>query len=257
MPTSLRVLITRPEKQGQQLQHSLNEVGIYSLCQPLFYYQQNPHFIDNQRRLNITTLDIIIFVSEAAVEYAHNALPSEQWMNKRQKIIAVGAKTQSALAKLGYKSTCPLVQSSEGILALPMLDEKLLKKSSSSEKILIVRGNGGRELLAEQLKNRGATVQYIESYRRIWPAFNQRQLAQWQEKKINTIIITSNALLKRVVNLIDIKDNYWQNTCLWVVASQRIAKSAHKIGLRNIVNANGASSQSIVTTLLKMESKND
>ncbi|MCO4799138.1 MAG: uroporphyrinogen-III synthase [Colwelliaceae bacterium] len=253
MLNELKVVITRPEKQGLELKQALDKVGIPSICQPLFTYQPNTDENNIQQQVEAFIPSIIIFISVAAVEFSHKALPLEQWINSEQQVIAVGETTQHALSKLGIQAICPTTHDSEGILALTQLKKSQLENTN----ILIVRGDGGREFLAEQLTSRGAKVKYLESYSRQWLPLSPEQTVLWQNKKVNTIVITSNALLKRVVNLINITDNYWQNTCLWLVASERIAQSALQLGLQNVVNTHGANNQSIITTLLNMESKND
>ena len=258
MPTTLKVAITRPQQQGLQLQQALDEVGISSICQPLFDYQLKTSKTKLTRQINSVKPEVIIFVSAAAVEFANQAFPLKAWLDEAQHVIAVGEKTLSTLTTLGVEAICPKTHNSEGMLALPQLSSTQLNQRQQKQKnILIVRGDGGREFLAEQLRLRGAKVEYLETYQRNWLTLSSKQAELWQQKNINTIIITSNDLLKRVVDLIDITDNYWQNTCLWLVVSERIAQSAQKMGLKNIVNSNGANNQSIITTLLNMESKND
>lgn len=254
MPKKLILAITRPEQQGLKLQQALEQVGISSICQPLFSYQLNTNKTLIQEKIATLSPNIIIFVSTAAVKYADQALPLKRWILPQQHVLAVGRATQQLLKQKNIDAISPEQSDSEGLLALPLLQ---IEKSNNAKSILIVRGNGGREFLAEQLTERGAYVQYLESYQRIWSELTNEQLTLWHNKKINGIVITSNALLKRVVNLIDITDNYWQNTCLWIVASNRIAQSAINMGLKNVINTQGADTKAIVTTLLNMEPKND
>jgi len=257
MLNNLNVAITRPKQQGLQLQQALAEVSISSICQPLFDYQLSTSKENILDQISSLQPKIIIFVSIAAVKYADQALSLPQWLNNNQQVFAVGEKTQQALAQLGIQAICPTKQNSEGLLSLAQLSKQQLDLPPNKTNILIVRGDGGRELLADELKSRGANVQYLESYQRIWQQLSAQQLAIWRDKKINTIVITSNALLKRVVDLLGTTDNYWQNTCLWIVASERISQTAQQLGLKNVINAHGADHQSIVTTLLNMEPEND
>ena len=255
MSTSLKVAITRPQQQGLALQQALQEVGISSICQPLFNYRLNTTESAITEQVTKLQPNMVIFISAAAVEYANQASALSTWLNSNQLIVAVGKTTLTALTALGIQAICPDIHNSEGILALAQFAPEHIKKNYKN--ILIVRGDGGREFLAEQLRVSSAHVEYLESYRREWLALTPQDINLWQQQNINTIIITSNDLLKRVVELIDVNDNYWQNTCLWLVISERIAQTAQQLGFKNIVNAHSANNQTIISTLLNMESKND
>jgi len=237
----LKVLITRPEKSARVLAQRLKAHNIKSLCQPLFDYQALANTSLTKQLLDMYSQAIVIFVSPAAVEFANKAYSLSQWRNK--DIIAVGEKTQQALAQLNVIAQIPLQQCSEGLLAQPLLKEVLNKN------VIIVRGDGGREHLAEQLKIRGAKIHYLESYQKVWRAFTTEIAQQWQINEINCIVITSNAILERVIALIENSASYWQSTCLWVVASERIKKHAIKLGLTCVISANGANDDAILTAI--------
>jgi len=254
MINNLNVLITRPKPQGLQLQQALSNVGISACCQSLFEYQSNTSEIAIKRKLHNFPPDIVIFVSVAAVNFANQAFKLSHWLDKNKQIIAVGKATQQSLQNLDISCISSDLQNSEGLLSLAELSKSTLTPSS---KILIVRGDGGREFLAEQLKARGAIVEYLESYQRGWLKFPMSIADNWQQKNINTLVITSNALLERIVDLINISDNYWQNTCLWLVASERIMQTANKLGLQNVINTNGANDEAIIETLLRMGPDHD
>lgn len=249
-----RVLSTRPSPQGRALSERLTQAGYFSLHQPMFEYQANADLTQYQKQL-AEPIDIVIFVSVAAVNFAHQTLPLSQWNTTNW--LAVGNATRNQLNAVGInKVTTPKLQTSEGLLALDCL------KDVSNSRIIIIRGDGGRELIAETLVNKGADVHYIESYRRHWFNFTPSPAKEWQKQNINCILITSNDLLQSVVQLIDkhphpIENNYWQNTCLWIVASHRIEQHAKTLGLNNVICAGGASDDVIMATLQHMELAND
>ena len=56
-------------------------------------------------------------------------------------------------------------------------------------------------------------------------------------------------MLEFIVNLINDEDRYWQEQCLWIVASQRIADNAKKMGIVRVINANGANTTAIISAL--------
>lgn len=246
---SLNVLAARPTKKAQALTLLLNQHGIACVSQPLFDYQPLADFKQSQELL--TTADIIIFVSVAAVEFAQANFAASQW--QYQHIIAVGKATKAALQALALENIhCPSQENSEGVLALSILNDKL-----SNKNITIVRGNGGREHLAIELTKRGATINYLESYQRIWRTFPKDIGKQWYQQQINCIVVTSNALLEKLVQLTQVTNiaaendiiRHWRNNCIWLVASKRIADHAQKLGLTNVIQSDGANEQAISATL--------
>ena len=245
----MNVLITRPEKEGRVLAHKLNNMGIRTHCQPMFDYQLNNTPENLVHLFTQVNQPILIFISVASVVYANNIKPIISW--PASKVFAVGSATLQALEALNIKAITPKTQTSEGLLTLPEL------QVIEGQSIIIVRGDGGREYLAESLKSRKAIVYYFESYRRIWRQLTLDITQHWRSNNINCIVITSDALLQSVVQLINqsgnCADNYWQNTCHWVVASERIAQKARAIGLFNIVNANGANDYAISEAIINME----
>jgi uroporphyrinogen-III synthase len=242
----LNVLITRPEIKGKQLAFLLGEHKIPNTCQALFDYR--PYASGQQISLGIKKADIIIFVSVAAVEFAHASQPL--LAQARQLCVAVGNATKQALHAIGItRVISPTAQAehSEGLLNLMELNQV------HGKNVVIIRGNGGREYLADSLIKRGAQVNYIESYQRIWRTLPKNIAKQWQAQQINCIVVTSNDILKALVKNLNndtgMLDNYWQKKCLWVVVSERIANTARTLGLQWIVNAQSANSQTICSTI--------
>lgn len=250
------MLITRPTNKGVLLAQRLQELGIHSTCQAFFDYQDNTTQKDLRTVLATTQASIIIFISVAAVKHANDIWPIKFWFNDVKKmptLIAVGEATKQELVQLDIGDIIsPVLQNSEGVLDLPELSQV------NSKNILIIRGNGGREHLAEMLLQRGAVVEYIESYQRVWRTFNVNIVKEWQGEQINCIVITSNELLLKVFQLMDdfgnvanntqTMNNYW-----WIVPSTRIADNAKKLGLINIINANGANDQSMINTIVGLQ----
>lgn len=253
----LNVLITRPINKARALETSLTALGIACVNQPLFDYKTKDNAEISQRLL--THGHIIIFVSVAAVEFANNVFPANHW--QYQSVFAVGNATKLALERLDVSPLfCPTQENSEGLLALPPLN-----KSFNNTPITIVRGDSGREHLASQLREQGANVNYLESYQCVWRTFSDDIAKQWLKQQINCIVVTSNAILEKLVQLILPQQEgkqtrqlteYWQNECLWLVASHRIAESAKSLGLAQVIVSDGASEQAIITALKQLEEKN-
>ena len=130
------------------------------------------------------------------------------------------------------------METSEGLLALTEL------QSSANKQCLIIRGNGGRELLKQQLELKHAKVAYNEVYKRQWLILSAKQtIDKWRKDEINCIVITSSELLNKTLALV--ADIDWANSCYWIVASARIAEQAKTQGLVKVINAQGASHKHI------------
>lgn len=249
-----RIIVTRPKKQGRELVQTLNQHGFKAINTPFFEYRANAS-LEKYHQLLSPLPEIIIFVSVAAVEFANRTLPLIQW--PKTTWLAVGEATCNKIKSYGIESVLhPTVQTSEGLLSLPDL------QNPTNKHILIVRGNSGREHMAQQLTVRGATVQYLEAYQRHWFDLTQETVQQWQREHFNCITITSNDLLESVVQLINNQTDrnqkaFWLNTCLWIVASERIASRAFALGLKHIICSDGASDKAILTALRKMERDHD
>lgn len=249
MSSNLYVLNTRPEPACWQLQQALNAAGINNLCQPLLEYQHKNNGKQLESLIKAFQPSVIIFISQAAVEFAHKNYSLSHWLKLDTSIIAVGDKTQQCLENLGYQAICPTQHDSEGMLALPVL----AAKNVMDQHILIVRGDGGREHLAQSLTKRGANVHYFESYQRNWLNIAAEQDKVWKSKQINAMVITSESQLKRMVEVLTPLDDYWTQHCTYIVPSKRVANTGSTLGLRNILISNGASDNAIVTTLKGME----
>ncbi|KGJ97674.1 uroporphyrinogen-III synthase [Colwellia psychrerythraea] len=242
----LGVLITRPKAKAQQLAVLLNQQGIANTSQALFDYQNNASAANINTALKHA--DLLIFVSVAAVEFTHANSPLNE--NPKHTYFAVGNTTKQALHVIGIiEVSAPPSQHehSEGLLNLPQLTDV------SGKRVVIFRGNGGREHIASSLKKRGAEVRYIESYQRVWRTLPINIAQQWRAQQINCIVVTSNDILLALVKCLSITtkntDNYWQSQCLWVVVSERIEKNAKALGLTRVINTHSANSQILCDSL--------
>jgi len=135
------------------------------------------------------------------------------------------------------------------LLALPQLQDV------SGQHILIVRGDGGREKLKETLEQRGATVEYIEAYRRQLPKRNPANLIQNWAAMAEVVTVTSNQVLDNLFTLLgEDAASLLQKTPLLVV-SQRMAEHATERGCEVIYVANSAMNQEMLQSLCEMNAE--
>ena len=168
-----RVLITRPREQAQALERLVREAGGEPVCVPAIEIRELADFAPFHALADrLASFDLAIFVSRNAVRRALDLLGGRAWP-ARLKVATVGQGSRAELEKRGFANViAPAARSdSEALLALPAL------AAVSGSRIVIFRGEGGRELLGQELAARGASVEHAACYRRIVPEGAQMRSA--------------------------------------------------------------------------------
>ncbi|MBU3824613.1 MAG: uroporphyrinogen-III synthase [Candidatus Oceanisphaera merdipullorum] len=242
----MSVLVVRPEPQASSLSQALRAAGHQTLTSPLLSFVEGAELGRLPELLgSLTTDDYVIAVSVPAVNFTHNALLKMGLTWPQAHYIAVGEATGNAFAAVGIKGAAvPDDPRSEGIIALPGLE------SLAKRKVVILRGNGGRHMIAPTLTERGAHVDYCEVYRRQYSADPQRELLKsWQSQGVDSIIITSGGLLSHIAQLATPSTKDWLLSRLLIVPSIRVLEEAKELGFTQLINAEGASNQALIAAL--------
>jgi uroporphyrinogen-III synthase len=234
----LTVLVTRPAAQSQRLLDLLAESGGQGLSFPVIEIEPLP--TSSWMPVQLAGVDWLIFVSSNAVHHFLDQVPLEKLSNI--SIAAVGAATAKALTHRGLKVDCQpeLSTGADGLLAQAVMQDV------HHQHIVIVRGKGGREHLADTLSERGARLRYIEVYRRACasPTPAQCSLA------VNTdmVLCTSNA---GVDNLSEILSTQLEQIMAkpLIVVSERVKQHAMKHGFKQVWVSREASDDSIMDTV--------
>jgi len=228
------ILFTRPKGQGEELVVALEDNGWQCIRQPLLEIQpfQTEHSAEflaiKQHILNLCDFDVVISVSSNASTLAVDWI-DQYWPQAPEGIhwYAVGPSSAQPFTKLGINFITPPKNHSEGLLLLEGLQDMTHKK------VLILRGKGGRELLADTLKTRGATVQYAQLYERVALSFSDGELARLlSERQIHYALITSAEMAQQLASELA-PFNAALNLYL-IVPSERIAKIATELGFEKV-----------------------
>jgi uroporphyrinogen-III synthase len=160
-----RVLVTRPTEQAQTLERLVRDAGGEPVCVPaieILPLADPAAFHALAARLG--EFDLAIFVSRNAVCRTLDLLGGRPWP-ANLKVATVGQGSRAELEKRGFANViAPSTRSdSEALLALPEL------AALRGRRIVIFRGEGGRELLGQELAARGASVEHAACYRRVVP----------------------------------------------------------------------------------------
>ncbi len=235
----IKVLVTRPAQQANLLCQMIEAQGGEAVRFPVIEIIEIPN---KSALLNAKSNDFAIFISANAVE---KALPNFD-LSPQCQVFAVGKRTAETLKTSGITAHCPPPPfNSEALLEMP----ELQKAAIQNKQIVIFRGEGGRELLAKTLQQRGAIVNYVNVYRRIQPQ-NPTKI-----NPVDIITITSVQGLKHLLNML--KGQTWVKNTPLVVISERIAIKAKKWGINApIFIAASASDEGLFNAVLEAKKNN-
>jgi uroporphyrinogen-III synthase len=235
------VLVTRPATQATALLDHILGIGAVPIPFPLLKIEEIPvDYESKQVVMNLDAYDCAIFISGNAVEFGMNRIES-YWPQFPLSLrwFCVGKATARKLADHGVSVISPAKETSEGLLELAELADV------KDKKILIVRGLGGREILANCLQERGASVQYLNVYRRDPEPWEWNDLVQLRERyEIDVLMITSAAALNHFDSLVEDAD--FRNAIKVILPSQRLMQLAAELGYSQCFLSNGADDTSML-----------
>ncbi len=212
-----RVLVTRPRELAHGLAKLVEDAGGRAVLFPALEIVPLPV------EPPAAPYDMAIFISPSAVACAG------PWLGAAPKAFAVGAGTAQALRTRGSAAIAPAAGAdSEALLALPGL------AAVAGKRISIVRGEGGRALLGDTLRARGAEEMAVECYRRVRPRADAAPLlADW----VDAVTVTSAEALENLLAILgEAGAGRLRETPLFV-PHERVARQARDAGVREVVLA--------------------
>ena len=235
-PTALagrRVVVTRPAGQAAHLAELIRKAG----GEPLLFPVLEIFDAGDAPRLNalierLETFDLAIFISANAVNKALALVRARRVWPVGLRVATVGCGSARELQRHGFAEVLvPAMRfDSEGLLALPELQQV------AGKRVVIFRGEGGRELLRATLAGRGALVEYAECYRRGRPNTDPAPLlALCAQGGIDAISVTSVEGLRNLHEMLaEPGRECLRNTPLFA-PHERITASARALGVRTAV----------------------
>lgn len=228
-----RVVLTRPAGQAAHLAGMLLAAGAEPVLFPTLEILEttNPQpllaLIDR-----LETFDLAVFISANAVNRGLAQVRARRSWPPGLRVATVGRGSAHALNLQGFEVVIVPARGfdSEALLALPEM------KDVAGRRVVIFRGEGGRELLAGTLAARGAAVEYAECYRRGRPVADARPLLElWGRLGLDAFTATSGEALANLRDLLGEDGAQCLKTTPLFVPHERIAAAARALGVETVV----------------------
>lgn len=233
------ILLTRPAGANKPLADLFHADGLLPIIRPLIELVEKPVDLEmKQIAMDLDRYDKIIFVSKTSVRFGLPILEDywPQWPISLEWL-SVGPGTAELLKQQGVVASFPDLAGSEGLLALAALQEV------AGEQILIVRGEGGRELLGQSLIESRASVTYLETYRRLPLRHDFSDLVAG-----SIVILTSAEIMENFTSLCGQSLHGYHA----VVPSSRLEGIARTHVFQGVTNAGGASDEALYDAVIKV-----
>lgn len=229
-----RIVVTRPAAQAAGLAQMIADAGGDAVVFPLL--EIGP--VDDPQPLQgaverLSDYALAVFVSPNAIDYALPALlAAGPWPASLQAAV-IGPSSAALLARHGVRNVVAPAQrfDSEALLELPALQ----RAAVSGKRVLLLRGNGGRELLAQTLGARGAHVDAVSCYQRRAPADATPIAELLDAGRLDALTLSSSEGLRNLLALLDTQAREQLRRLPVFVPHQRIAELAVASGLQRVV----------------------
>ena len=247
--TGLGVLVTRPVHQAGGFIAQLQAAGATAFALPAIEITPLALNAITQQQLLAQRYQLIIFISANAVLYGLSTV-RPLTNNPQTKITAIGHSTAQKLQEQGVSIDIIAASghTSEDLLKLPTLQTAVTNGSH----ILIVRGKGGRELLATTLQQRGAHVDYAEVYTRNCPQTNTQWINNLWHNQLHIICVTSNVILENLYHMLQHNSDPLLKTTL-LVPGDRCQQLAQTLGFKKIIQASSAGDNDMLQRILQWQ----
>ena len=222
---SVSLLNTRPDPMGTELQRLCSQHGIDSLHRPMISTQPLPFQVGESLVSDLARADIAwIFISRTAVNrFAECTLQAKRTFAPTGRVIAVGPGSRSQLEQhfpaLRGRILCPAQANSESLVTMTEL------QPSEVSKAWLIKGDGGRTLMAEHFKANNIELEPANLYRRCPVQYERVDVRQWQDYThfLATSVDIAMALFDNIhTGMTEDEQSTLLGKVKWLVLSERI-----------------------------------
>ncbi len=230
-----RIVVTRPREQAGSLCSALRAAGCEPVLFPVLAIGPAPDPAPLEAIADrLDGFDIAFFVSPNAVRHALDALLARRAWPSTLRVATVGKGSERVLHGYGFADVIAPQAGfdSEAVIALPAFAAEAV----AGRKILIFRGDGGRDLLADTLRARGATVEFITCYRRHCPDVDPAPLVSAARVgQLDALLLTSSEGVRNLAAMVGESGMASLRQIPVFASHPRIAAVAREAGFGKIV----------------------
>jgi uroporphyrinogen-III synthase len=225
------IVVTRPAQQARALARLIENAGASAFLFPAIEIRDVEDIGPFTRLVDrLDEFDLAVFISPNAIERALRLIQARRKLPPRLKIAAIGGGSVKALERHGVT----------GVIAPQGRydSEALLERTeiAGARRVVIFRGEGGREHLGDALSARGAAVEYAECYRRVKPALDPAPLLRaWSGGGIHAVTATSSEGLLNFAEMIGAPGRERLQATPVFVPHPRIAEAARSLEIRAVI----------------------
>jgi uroporphyrinogen-III synthase len=239
------ILVTRPAEQSAQLARLLRDAGGEPILFPALEIEPLAETAIASVLDHLLHFDLVIFVSPNAARVAMPQILKNGGLPAHAKIAAVGPGTAAELKRSGVRN---IISPKAGFDSEGLIGE-LSSMPLDGGRVLIVRGHGGREILGETLRSRGAIVEYLECYRRVKPDRDMRELLSGAGRDgIKACLATSSNIVENLFEMAGVAGRSWLCSIPFFVPHPRVAATAFSRGVQCVFVA-GSGDEALVAGL--------
>ena len=234
------LIVTRPAAQAEGWLRELQALGVSACALPLIdiaaLADASALAALRQAAADPSPWRLVMFVSANAVQHFFAARPAAAAWPAGTLAGATGPGTVAALQAAGV----PAAQIEAPAAGAARLDtealwQRLQRHDWAGRRALVVRGEDGRDWLAEALQRAGAQVQFLAGYRRalpVWDAAAQALLAQAQAAPARWLWHFSSSEAVRNLQAL-VPGLAWQAAAA-LATHERIAQAARAAGFGEV-----------------------
>ncbi len=242
------IVVTRPAHQAVDLAERIRSAGgkpiIFPVLEILDTADIQPLITVIDR---LETYSLAIFISPNAVTRAMSQIVARRTWPAGLRAATIGKGGAKELKRFGISDVIAPTRGfdSERLLDLPPL------QSVAGQRVIIFRGDGGRELLGDTLAARGAQVEYVECYRRARPRADAAPLLKaWARNEVHAVTVTSSEGLRNLFEMVGKLGQSWLRRTPVLVPHLRIAEAARELGCSNVIET-GPGDDGLIAALEK------